>query len=159
MNPTLANPILKVNYQSLVLMAQVNSRANGAELLFAESQETRILRLESSVEKLLSQTSATDVKIDNLTEKIEEGFQSVNKRFDQIQERLDDGSDQFRAHQKLLDTHDDQLARIREQAIRSAHTKKKIKRYAVRILLGILLAAGGVLGGYFGHAILSLFGI
>lgn len=80
---------------------------SNAAYQITEAHEDRIQRLEGSMEKVLVQGTTNALKMDNLAEKIEEGFNSIHSR-------LDKGDQRFDSHEaKLVDlkTADDARAR------------------------------------------------
>jgi hypothetical protein len=107
-----------------------------------EAHEERIFRLEDSMQKVLTSTTATAVKMDNLAEKIEQGFTSVHQR-------LDKGVAQFDQHEAALADHGREITRFKEAEARARRRWGLIKK----AVFPLLAASAAVIATRFGENI------
>jgi DNA anti-recombination protein RmuC len=113
--------------------------------LMSEAHEERIQRLESNMEKVVAQTSASSVKLDHLTQKIDEGFRTIGARFEK-------GTEQFEEHSKVLTLHKERIQNLQQVEAKRASRWKTLRK----MCLPLLIAAGTAIATHFGEQIWTL---
>lgn len=116
-----------------------------------EVQNSRIERLEESVTELGKTGAETNLKVEHLGEKVQEGFAemraSLKENFGKVYARLDEGQERFKKQDERQDKTDAALSLVQQTEQRRAERMANIRK----VVIPLFTAAAGVIATKFGE--------
>lgn len=116
-----------------------------------EVQNSRIERLEESVAELGKTGAETNLKVEHLGEKVQEGFAemraSLKENFGKVYARLDEGQERFKAQDGRLDKADAAISLVQQNEQKRAERMANVRK----VVLPLFAGAAGVVATKFGE--------